>query len=331
MKTPTARKLPSGSWFCRVTINGTVHCITANTKTEAEREALRLKSGAKKKLPTSMTLSEALDAYINDRSAVLSVSTVRGYRIIARTRFSRYQALRLSKLDCRMCQRMVNDEARIVSPKTLKNAWGLVSSAIRYTTGEEITVHLPQVVQPDLPWLDSEQIKSFLTAIRDTRNEIPALIALHSVTRSELYGMTFANIHDGIIYVRGATVRDEYNEMTYQEANKTTVRRRDIPILIPRLAELCEGKSPSDPVTDANPEALGRSISRLCKRHNLPEVGLHGLRRTFASLCWELGIDAKTTRELGGWSNDQTVLKIYAKLSRSHKEKQVDKIKQFFK
>lgn len=48
MKTPTARQLPSGSWFVRVKVDGVEHSITRPTKKEAEREAIALKSGAKK-------------------------------------------------------------------------------------------------------------------------------------------------------------------------------------------------------------------------------------------------------------------------------------------
>ena len=78
MKTPTARKLPSGSWFVRVTVDGETISITRPTEKEALAEAMALKARMKeaKKQPKRISLRKAAEAYIEARSSVLSPSTI---------------------------------------------------------------------------------------------------------------------------------------------------------------------------------------------------------------------------------------------------------------
>ena len=63
-KRPSARKLPSGSWFCRVRVNGKDIPITKPTKKEAEAEAMAVKYGIieakEKKEDKKKTLEEAV-------------------------------------------------------------------------------------------------------------------------------------------------------------------------------------------------------------------------------------------------------------------------------
>ena len=92
MKIPQPRKLPSGAWFVRVTIDGEVISITRPTEKEAIAEAVALKTGAKKakKVPATLTLSKAIDHYIERRVNIISPSTIRGYRCIQVQRFKSY-------------------------------------------------------------------------------------------------------------------------------------------------------------------------------------------------------------------------------------------------
>ena len=132
MKIPQPRKLPSGSWFVRVTIDGKVISITKPTEKEAIAEAVALKAGMKKakKAPASMTLSKAIDHYIERRQNIISPSTIRGYRGIQTQRFQSYMNTDLSRMTKDKWQRAVNQEAKLCSPKTLKNAWGFIGSVL---------------------------------------------------------------------------------------------------------------------------------------------------------------------------------------------------------
>ncbi len=89
MKTPKAKKLPSGSWFVRIRIDGKDIGITRPTEKEAVAEAMAVKAGIIKarREEKTKTVSAAIDSYIDARVNVCSPSTIEGYRKIQRTRF----------------------------------------------------------------------------------------------------------------------------------------------------------------------------------------------------------------------------------------------------
>ena len=100
----------------------------------------------------------------------------------------------------------MNDAAAKYSPKTIKNDWGLVTAALRYAKIEPPDINLPQKVVKELPWLSYTQIQQFLDIIKGEPCELPALLALHSLRRSELLDLERANISEDFITVRGSRV-----------------------------------------------------------------------------------------------------------------------------
>lgn len=60
---------------------------------------------------------------------------------------------------------------------------------------------------------------------------------------------------------------------------------------------------------------LYKQINKVCREWGLPEVGVHGLRRSFASLAYHLGFSEEMTMKIGGWSDIYTMRRIYTKLA----------------
>lgn len=143
MRTPTARKLPSGSWFCRVRVGGKDVPITKPTEAEAIAEAVTVKLGladaaqAAKHEASGITLEQAIGNYISVRQNVLSPATIRGYRIVQKYRFQKASNRRLSDITDQQWQQIVNAESRVCSAKTVKNAWGLLALSLRKQQGEK--------------------------------------------------------------------------------------------------------------------------------------------------------------------------------------------------
>lgn len=342
VKVPQARRLPSGSWFCRVRVNGRDIGVTRATEKEAIAEAMALKAGAikEKKTPAAQkTVGQIVDEYIESRSAIVSPSTLRAYEKIRRCRFQIYMGRKVSNISPAQWQRAINAEAQQVSAKTVKNSWGLIHAAIAYSTGEDIRVALPKVVPPDLPFLDREQISIFCEAIRGTEVEIPALLALESLRRSEILALTWENIDlkgpDGRILVRGAAVVGPNNDLVQKDTNKNQTSRREIPFILPQLREALE-RVPPDQRTGLvfgrrHESYTHRAVNRICEQHGLPKVGVHGLRRSFATLCHGLGIPERYTMQWGGWSNINTVHAVYVKLDNAAASEFSRRFTAFFK
>lgn len=321
MKAPKARKLPSGSWYCRVRVGGKDISMTRPTEAEAIAEAMAIKVGvkdtSKKTDVQQLTVHQAIGNYIAARENVLSPSTVCFYQSVQRTRFQSIANKKIAEISQRQWQQIVNAEARRCSAKTLKNAWGMMRSVIMEATDQQINVRLPQVVEKARPFLDPEQIPKFVQAVKGTEVEIPALLGLLSLRRSEILALKWNNINlaAGTISVEGSAVIGPDGKLVQKETNKNTSSRRVVPIIAPLRAALEQVPEKKGLVVDMPPNSIYKQINEVCRNSGLPEVGVHGLRRSFASLAYHLGFSEEMMMRIGGWSDIYTMRKIYTKLS----------------
>lgn len=334
IQVPTARQLPSGAWNVQLRIDGQSISITESTQDKAVAKALAIKKGilkTKAKVPNK-TVSAAIDDYISARANVLSPSTIRGYRAIQKGRFQPMMQRGIGTITQAQWQRAVNQEAGLVSAKTLTNAWRFLSSVITETTGEKITVRLPQVIQKDRPFLEPEQIPVFVEAVKGTSIEIPALLALSSLRRSELLSLRWEDVDlkKGILRVNGAAVYDENSKLVMKPETKNKTSRRLVPIIPPLREALEAAERKGEYVVTLKPASMYSHINRVCKANGLPEVGIHGLRHSFASLAYHLEIPEKIAMEIGGWSNDQTMHKIYTHIAKTDLAKHTQTLSNFF-
>lgn len=318
MKTPKARKLPSGSWFVQLRLDGKSISITKPTEKEAVAEAMAIKAGILKKQTGRKTLTAAIDDYIDIRKNVISPATIRGYKIIQKNRFQT-----MMKRDCfttsqEQWQKAVNAEARLVSAKTLTNSWRFISSVIFETTGNKIVVRLPQIIPNERSFLSPTEIKVFVQAVKGKKVEIAALLALSSLRCSEIKALTWHDIdlEKGVLSVNGAAVLDENGKLVSKPQTKNRTSRRTIPLIEPLKAALNAVEDKTGNVVSQSSSTIYKAINRVCKENGLPAVGTHGLRHSFASLAYSLGIPEKVTMEIGGWSNDATMKKIYTHVSK---------------
>ena len=328
MKIPKARKLPSGAWSCRVRIDDQDISITRPTEKEAIAEAMAIKAGIKEaaKQPKKRTVTDAIDDYIAERQNVISPSTVAGYRRIQRLRFQSIMKKDIHTLTAADWQRAVNLEARVrsqrdssktISAKTLKNSWGLMASVIAAATGEKISVRLPQVIPHKKAWLTPEQIPVFVEIIRGDPIEIPALLALCSLRRSELINLRWCDVdlEQNVLRVEGAAVFDEHGTLVRKAETKNVTSRRTVPIIPPLHDALQRTEHRGEYIVTWHPNSIMCRINRICERNDLPLVGLHGLRHSFASLANHLGLPEDVTMEIGGWADFTTMRKIYTHTS----------------
>lgn len=343
MKIPKARQLPSGAWFCRVRVGDQDISITRPTEEEAVAEAMAIKVGIKEaeKLPKKVTVLQAINDYIDARRNILSPSTIAGYCRIRDLRFQSMMGKDIFKITPAEWQRAVNLEARMrsqrnaantISAKTLKNSWGLMASVISDTTGQDISVRLPQLIPHKKAWLTAEQIPVFVEMVKGDPIEIPALLALCSLRRSEIINLRWSDVdlENNVLQVDGAAVFDEENKLVRKKETKNESSRRTVPI-IPPLKEALEKAEPSgEYIVTWHPNSIMCRINRLCERNGLPKVGLHGLRHSFASLAKHIGMPEDAVMEIGGWSDFQTMRKIYTHISAADVVKHSQNFTAFF-
>lgn len=334
---PKIEKLPSGHYFCRLRINGVSIPITAETEAECEKLAYlkkaELLAGKTRvqKLPKDTTLQEAFDKYLAANKATLSPSTYRAYKIYSRTRFPNYRDQKISQI---RWQEMIDNELKLVSEKTVKNAWALVTPSLKYIHYPVPSVRLAQVPVNDLNFLQPEEIKPFCEAVKGRKYEIPALLALNGLRVSEILGLKWSNVDldNDVLSIHGAVVQSVDGNVE-KKTNKNDTSSRTVPILIPQLHNaLIAVSDKTGPVVTLKQESILDDVKRACKRANVTVCTTHDLRRSFASLCFYLQtIPMKQIQEWGGWKDDKVLNRIYIKLAASMKTKNQNAVIDFFK
>lgn len=340
-KIPKIVKLPSGRYRCQIMSSGNRSSITEDSYEECMSHALeiiskRVVGETAFRRSANKILRTAAEQYVKNRSNVLSPSTIYGYNTIISCRFQSVMDYRIK--DIHNWQSVINTESRLCSAKTLKNAWGFIKSVLKENGAEVPTVTLPQVIETDHVFLQPDQIKKFLELIKNRPYEMIYLLGLHSLRSSEILAIDIKkDIDDTFIRIRGAKVlgtsASGASGYISKDTNKNSSSRRNVPIMIPRLTELIKS-TPSDKLQKLIPNTPNTArirLNRICRENGLPEVGLQGLRHSFASLCYHLGMSEMETMRLGGWSDPAVMRRIYTHLADQDLKRAESKLKDFFK
>ncbi len=335
---PKIIQLPSGSYSTKVMIDGVRHTITKDTAEECAAEATaikyRAKEAKKKERTKVLTLSDAIDAYIEARRGSASPATIYGYERYKANCFQSMMEVDVYTTTDEQWQAAIRREAKGRSPKYIANVWGLVRAAILEHTGRTPRVNLPAKEKNQRPYLEPAQVKIFVDAVKGDTVEIAALLALSSLRRSELKALTWdcINFEKKTITVKGAMVyAGKDGGMVHKKQNKTAASNRIVPIIPPLEAALRSVERTSEYVVPYGGTCLFERINAVCKANGLPEVGVHGLRHSFASLAYHLQIPEKIAMEIGGWSDDGTMRKIYTHLAQKDIADRAKDFSNFFK
>lgn len=333
MKTPKAEKLPSGSWRCRVYADGVRKTIIKPTEKEAIAEAMAVKAGLKEENKIeNITLTKAIDRYIEDRSSILSPATVRGYRTLQANRLQSIMDMPVAKISTQAVQRAVNIDAKTVSPKTLKNALGLISGVLGYYGAEIGKLTLPEQQKKEKVIYTKEQLRILLDAVRGTDAEIPVLLAAWlGMRRSEILGLRWSAIdfEQGVLRIQEAIVPNEQNKMV-SKGTKTAASNRAVSCPQYILDVLSRTSRTKDHVVTLHPETILRQMRAICEDVGIPFIGLHALRHQNASTMLLLNVPDKYVMERGGWSNTTTPKSVYQHTMEEGRTAADEAINQYF-
>lgn len=335
IKVPTPKQLPSGNW--NIVLRAEGQSITEPTREKCLARARAVRAGfieeRREAAARGITLEEAIDNYLKVNALSLSPSTIRGYDAIRKNRFPR--KMREPLRNTAGWQAEIDAAAQVLTPKTVRNSWGLVARVMRANHVAVPEIRLPQKErQKELPWLTYAQILQFLDTISGTPFEVGALLALHSLRRSEIFGLTWENIDlaKQTITVSGSRVMDRDNHYVYKRTNKNVTSQRTIRIMIPALSgALAARKAAGLPILDCTENSLRGGINRACRKAGLPECGVHGLRRSFASLGFHVGMSELEVQEIGGWNDHNTIHKFYLRLAQEDRLRAENKMSEFYR
>ena len=311
-----ARLLPSGSWQTRATkiINGkkvtksfTVHprdCGGDNKKAKklSEHMADDWQLENETAFVNGFTVQEAIEAYISDKSKVLSPSTIRGYKLILGA-FDSIKDIYISDLNTPQIQRIINDWSMDLKQKTIKNRITLLLSVLDYHgIDKKFKVRYPQNTSKKVDTPDIEDVQMFLEAADEIMKPIIYLASFGSLRRGEIAGIRVCDISKDLntITINGDMVLDEHNKWIYKPFPKTkdSVRTVQLPKFI--MESLPVKEDPFAFIFDITPAAMSDRFARLADKLQL-NFTLHSMRHFAASFRTDIGIPKKYIQEVGGW------------------------------
>lgn len=307
----TAKKLPSGNYRCRAydKTTGTTKSFTAPTKKEAEFLANEWLTGRKKLPPEDRTIKACIEDYIELKCKVLSPTTIKGYRSLLANQFSAdFLSTKLSDINSVVIQQEINVITIENAPKTVHNANGLLSAALKtYFPEFRYTVTLPKVQKRvrELP-LPEDVMPLFI----GTDIEIPVLLAVWLGLRmSEITGLKRSDIVNGKITIQRTRVRIEGGEIVEKESAKNVQSRRTL-TLPPPIVELISQQT-GEYITELSGDKIYHRYTKIMKKAGFEGVTFHDLRHINASTMLKLGIPDKYAMERGGWSTTSTLKRVY--------------------
>ncbi len=332
IKVPAPRQLKSGKWNIELRAEG--HSVTEDTPELCKAKAQAIRAGfiEKKQSRAGITLSAAIDAYIENRRAVVSPSTVQTYKKKQRLYFQNLMKADIATITFPQLEKEVRDmittpstKGKPLSAKTTKDAYSFIVSVLKFhkinLPFDDIT--LPQIQASPFSILTEKEISKLLQALPGNPCELQILLALWlGLRRSEIVALEksdFDFAHKTVTISR-AMVKDENNALV-QKGTKTAKSARVIycPDYILNLVK----SLPDGVLYQYEINYILKCLHRLCEENNLPAVRLHDLRHINASVGLMLGVPDKYIMERGGWSTKDTMVYRYEH-TYSEEKKQAD-------
>lgn len=316
---PKARKLPSGSWRAEVYTGigqdgkRKYKSFTADTRREAEYLAAEYAAKRKRnaKQEKDRTLSEAYARYVEIKSNTISPSTVVEYRHAAGRDFPSLMPLRLSQITQEAVQSAVNIMSADHSPKSVKNAHGLLSAVLKmFAPDIRLTTRLPQSKRPEIHVPTNDEIERLVLSIRGTELEKAVLLAAFgSLRRSECCALTVDDLTADTVTVNKAMVHALSGGWTIKQPKSRAGYRT---LQMPRFVmERLTPRQGTSRIVDLAPVTVTEYFRKALQKYGLPHFRFHDLRHYQASILHAMGVPDKYIMERGGWRTDSTLKNIY--------------------
>lgn len=320
MKLPKPTQKENGKWIIQVMIDGKRY----SKQFDSEREALYWAAGMKTKQrtesvsPHNLTLRQATEKYIESKNSVLSPSTVAGYIRLSQNHFQELSNIKLSDLRVESIQRAVNKMAKDYSPKTVKNAYGLLTAVLgEYLPGVNLrSVKLPQRERVEIVVPSEKDILDITNAVKGTSAELPTLLAMWLGLRmSEIRGLTWDCVTQDTIHIKQALV-DEGLKTT-----KTYSSNRVLP-LPPYIKKLIDQQEKTSSfIVPASRRAIHSRFQYYLNKSGVKHFRFHDLRHVNASVMLALNVPDKYAMQRMGHASTNMLKTVY---QHTMTEKQVE-------
>lgn len=298
----TIEQLPSGSYRIRKMDHGKLYTLTVKKKPTDRVAKQLIDEKIDRASPyDGLIMRTACAKYLAVKKNVLSPSTFREYTRTAKALPEDFLEMDICEITDYDLQKVVNDLAATLAPKTVRNYHGFICAVLRlFNPKVKYTVTLPQKrhVEPYTP--SYEEVKIILNYAYDTDYFVPFFLATLSLRASEICALNLSDLNDNNqltiskAYVRGI---DGY---VLKDTPKTDASYRTI-LLPDALADRIREQGY---IYRYHPGQLDKTLHRIQKKLDVPSFSLHKFRHFFASYAHDIGLSDAQIQKIGGWSSD---------------------------
>lgn len=302
-------QLNSGSWHCRKTINGRTYSLTWDhkpNKLEIETEVNKIKKSSSAN--HEFDFRQAALQYIEINSNVLSPSTIPNYKSIVRNLPQWFVEMKVDRITQLDIQRAINEYTKGRSPKTVRNASGLITPVMElYAPDLKINTKLPQKQKHIMNAPLDESIAAILKDSEGTDYELCYWLAVYGLRRSEIIAVTPQSIKGNLLYINTARVISDDRSFV-----KKTTKSEEGTRVIEIDDELARKIIEKGCVYSGYPGNILRDLHRRQDKLGIPRFRLHDFRVYYATFCHNvLKHSDAVLMQNGGWKTQETMIHSY--------------------
>lgn len=320
---PKAHRLPSGSWNCQIyigdeTVDGkrrriresiTVDDPSEDGRIECERLARQIEKAGRHR--ERVTVKEALARYADSRSGRVSVSTLTSYQSYIKTAYTALESVYVHALTSTQVQEWIDDYSAHHSPKTVRNAYGLLTAACRAIIPEaQFSVRLPRAKEYAYYTPTDAEIRRLLKSIHGTDLERAVLLAAFgTLRRGEVAALLRSDIRKNTITVNKAYAWNGKDFILKTPKTPSSIRTVTLPQEV--ISIIVADRHGLDRIYPHTPNALTKAFDDALTAAGLPHFRFHDLRAYSASIRHSLKIPDQYVLADGGWRSTAILERVY--------------------
>lgn len=320
---PTAKKLPSGSWRVRVFSHyeyiddkkkARYESFTCDDpskagKKEAERMAAEWLYERQQRL-ANVTIGDAIEQYIRSKAGVLSPSTLTAYKSYQKNHYDEIAWMPIRNLDMVTLQAWLSSKTN--TPKTVRNVYGLLNSAVKVYSHRDLELTLPAPKKPELHTPTDKELKKLMDHIKGKDLEIAVVLAAFcSLRRGEICALEASDLDGDVLTISKSMV--ETPDGGYEIKQPKTFSSYRTVIVPESVITFFQGKEGR--VFSMTPKILSnrfrRAVDYTMKHCDTEYFRFHDLRHYYASIAHALGVPDAYIMKTGGWKTDNVMKRVY--------------------
>ena len=301
-------RLPSGSYRVRKQIDGRRYTVTFESKpTQREIQKAFEKVYSHSNSNHVLTFRSAAEEYMKIKTNVLSSTTIKNYGSILKNLSPEFTSRKIDTITAVDVQREINNYSVGRSPKSVKNASGLITVVMSlYAPDIQLRTKLPQNIPHEEYIPSKEDIEKVLEYAKGSDYELVLKLACFGFRKGELLAITSDSVKDDCVVI------DKSLAVTEDGTYKVKTTKTESGIRTVRIGkELADEIKKRGCVYEGFPGNILRYLHKAQDAVGVPRFKLHSFRHYYVSMCHAMGIPDVYIIKSIGHRTDTTLKRVY--------------------